>query len=239
MPYRRGTGLLFDASREPVAAATAGITANDFSVSLALAARGRLASHLTASGAPRPLPVPVRSFVGSGVSTAVRADVAAGDFVVTMGAEGDGTVPVASAIDFSCLDPLGRRVYPIPYAHHVTMIDDPLTRRFLRTELRYGTSESAILLAKPRRELNAVGDAVEVMLEIRDAAGHGLLDQVAPHVDVTRPSNLAVAIDKSGVEPDARAYLTFAMPASVVELRVTIPGFPQSAQPPLVRLFPA
>ena len=241
MPYRPWSGMLVDAGGKPCDAASAGIAIPNFDVSLAKASRGRLSAHVTAPPDPpgvRPLPVPVRAIYGAGLSTpsSVRVD-ATGQITVTSSDEGDGTCPVVSALDFRSSVPNGRRIYPVPYGHHVSLVRNPLAHHYLRTELKYGASERFVVAVAAKASLLPAGAANEILVEVRDADGNGLLKHTTR--TVTAEPKLRLTKRESEAEPDAREQYAFTMPRQPTFVTIRIPELPSNVQPEPIRLTPA
>lgn len=248
MPCRASTGLVTDSRGRPRNAFAAGIEADGFRADLAAASDRRLRLHSVPLPEdvvakkpplrPRPLPVPVRAIFGSGVETAVGARVrSSGKYEIEKGIEGDGTTPVRGALDFATADPGGRVVYPVPYGHHVGLVKHPQAFRYLRTELRHGSRERFIVVATPRSRLLPAGSPNEVTIEVRDGAGEGLMATFPPSVSFSSPVKWTEVA--SEVEPTARHYVRFTMPAHPVRVTVTIPGLPPNVQPDPVLIVPA
>lgn len=231
MPHDARTSLVLDARRRPAAAADAGIRQDGFVERLAEESRARLSPH-----AEGPLPVPVRAIFAAGVETAVQAQVKpSGRYAVVKGREGDGTVPIESAVSFASAAPNGRRLYPVPFGHHVALVKDPVAFRYLRTELKYGTAERYVALATVRAARLPAGDRNEAIVELRDGDGNGLLGSFPPSIDFSPRVPFEV---EPSLEPAARAYVTFAMPRRPVRLTVRFPGLPRNVQPAPILLAP-
>ncbi len=252
MPFRDRLLMVKDAAGRPVSTADARIKLTGFRQDLVNASKNRLRLHqvplpdqLPASPdavplTPRPLPVPVRTIVGAGIDTPVRLRAkASGGVTVESDTEGDGTVPVVSALDVASAASLGRRVYPVPYGHHVSLVKDPVALAYLRTELRYGAAERYIVQLALRSPRLPIGGANEVILEVRDGEGGGLLDHVTASVEFS--PKLRFTEESSAVPSEAagRHYLRFNMPKQPTRLRVTIPGLPTNAQPAPLLIVPS
>ncbi len=241
MPYRPWTGMLLDAAGKAQDAASSGIAAPGFDVKLARASRGRLASHVTSPPDPpgaKPLPVPVRAIFGAGLPTPSGASVdGTGKIAIERSDEGDGTCPVVSALDFRSGVPNGRRIYPVPYGHHVSLFNHSLALHYLRTELKYGASERFVVVAAPRSTLLPVGADGEILVEVRDADGTGLLAHTTRAITSDPP--LQMTKQPSAVEPFARERYAFKMPRQTTLVTVRIPELPTNVQPEPIRLFPA
>ncbi|MDL1948221.1 hypothetical protein FBQ97_00175 [Acidobacteria bacterium ACD] len=248
MPFRETTGLIFDSRKRPRSASSAGFLADGFRADLATESAQRLRRHSVPLPediegkvpplGPRPLPVPVRAIVGSGVETAVGVRVSpSGRYQIVKGFEGDGTTPVRGALDFATAHPGDRVVYPVPYGHHVGLVKHPQAFRYLRTELRHGTRERFVVVATPRSRLLPAGSPNELTIEVRDGAGEGLIGSFPPRVSFSAPVKWTEAA--SEVEATARQYIRFAMPAQPVRVTVTIPGLPPNVQPEPVLVVPA
>ena len=241
MPYRPASGMVLDARGKPGDAASVGISIPNFDLDLARASRGRLSAHLSAPPGPpgpRPLPVPVRSIYGAGIATPASVEVdETGRFTVGSSDEGDGTCPVVSALDFGSDVPNGRRVYPVPYGHHVSLVRHPQSFHYLRTELKYGASERFVVIAALRANLLPAGTTNEIMVEVRDADGNGLLNHCARKI--TTDPKLALTRQESAVEPAARERYLFKMPRSSTLVTIRIPELPSNVQPAPIRLFSA
>jgi pimeloyl-ACP methyl ester carboxylesterase len=241
MPYRPASGMVLDAEGNPRDAASAGISIAHFDTGLAKASRGRLSAHISAPpdpAGPRPLPVPIRSIYGAGVDTPASVKVdAAGRFKVGSSDEGDGTCPAVSALDFRSDLPNGKRIYPVPYSHHVNLVKHPLALHYLRTELKYGASERFIVVAALKANLLPAGTANEILVEVRDADGNGLLNHCTRKI--TTEPRLALTIRGSDVEPAGRERYAFTMPRRPTLITIRIPELPSNVQPDPIRLFPA
>jgi hypothetical protein len=186
----------------------------------------------------KPLPVPVRAIYGVGLSTPSIARVdAAGRIAVTSDDEGDGTCPVVSALDFKSDVPNGRRVYPVPYGHHASLFTEPLALHYLRTELRYGASERFVVAVAPKANLLPAGAANEILVEVRDADGNGLLKHTTRKV--AADPELSLTQRESEVEPAARERYAFTMPREPTLVTIRIPELPSNVQPDPIRLVPA
>jgi hypothetical protein len=241
MPYRPWNGMVLDAAGRPQDAASAGISIPNFDSGLANASRGRLSAHVASPPdppGPRPLPVPVRAIYGAGIPTPSSARVdASGQIEIQSGEEGDGTCPAASAIDFRSEAPNGRRVYPVPYGHHVGLVRHPLALHYLRTELKYGASERFVVVAALKANLLPAGVANEILVEVRDADGNGLLNHCTRKI-ATEPT-LALTRRASDVEAAGRERYAFTMPREPTLVTIRIPELPTNVQPDPIRLFPA
>ncbi len=241
MPYRPWSGMLLDAAGRPSDAAGAGIAVPGFDAKLARASRGRLSVHLNAPPeAPgvRPLPVPVRAIYGAGLATPTSARVdAKGQVEIRSSEEGDGTCPVVSALDFRSSAPNGRRIYPVPYGHHASLVRSPLAHHYLRTELKYGASERFVVAVAPKAELLPAGAANEILVEVRDADGNGLLKHTTRKI--AAEPELSLTRRESEVEPAARERYAFTMPRQPTLVTIRIPELPSNVQPDPIRLVPA
>lgn len=248
MPFRETAGLIYDSQRRPRSAASAGLQADGFRPDLVAQSAQRLRRHSVPLPEdvedqepplrPRPLPVPVRAIVGSGVETVVGVRVKpSGRYQVVKGIEGDGTTPVRGALDFATVAGGDRVVYPVPYGHHVGLVKHPLALRYLRTELRHGTRERFIVVATPRHRLLPAGSPNELTVEVRDGAGEGLMESFLPRVSFSAPVKWTEVA--SEVEPTARHYFRFTMPVQPVRVTVTIPGLPPNVQPEPILVAPA
>ncbi|MGE5344405.1 MAG: lipase/acyltransferase domain-containing protein [Acidithiobacillales bacterium] len=241
MPYRPSSGLLIDAGGKPCDAVSADIAIPNFDVSLAKASRGRLSAHLTVPPDPpgvRPLPVPVRAVYGAGLATPSSARVdAKGQVEICVSDEGDGTCPVVSALDVRSSVPNGRRIYPVPYGHHVSLVRSPLAHHYLRTELKYGASERFVVAVAAKACLLPAGAANEILVEVRDADGNGLLKHTTRAV--TAEPKLRLTRRESVAEPDARERYAFTMPRQPTLVTIRIPELPTNVQPGPIRLIPA
>jgi hypothetical protein len=241
MPYRPWTGLVLDATGKPADAASAGIAIPRFDAGLAKASRGRLSAHVSSPPdlpGPGPLPVPVRAICGSGIPTPSTARVHAnGDVEISVTDEGDGTCPAASALDVRSGAKNGRRIYPVPYGHHVSLVRHPLALHYLRTELKYGASERFVVAAAAKSRLLPAGASNEILVEVRDADGNGLLKHTTRKIS-TNP-DLSLTRRESDVEPSARERYVFTMPREPTVVTVRIPELPSNVQPEPIRLLPA
>lgn len=241
MPYRPASGMIRDAKGIPRDAASAGISIPTFDIALAKASRGRLSAHHatpTEAAGPTVLPVPVRAIVGAGLPTpsSVRLDEA-GRVAIARSDEGDGTCPAASALDFRSSVPSGRRIYPVPYGHHASLVRHPLALHYLRTELKYGASERFIVAAAARASHLAAGAVNEILVEVRDADGNGLLGHTTRAI--TSEPKLRLTRRDSDVEPSARERYVFRMPRRPTLVTVRLPELPPNVQPEPIRLTPA